>query len=248
MLSLKQQSNILMTFSAHIPNIITILNLLSGSIALLLLFEGQYLLSAIFVGTAAVFDFLDGMVAKLLNSKSLIGKELDSLADVISFGLVPAMFLYFLMKQSNIEFNEIGMWLPFLALAIGAFSALRLAKFNLDTRQTVSFIGMPTPANAILIISFCMVAFTGNTDHKIVQDLVNNIWIQAALVPLSCFLLVSEIPMFSLKFHKGIGFRKNAVRYSFLAITAISTLLWGWTGVTFSMLIYIIMSLVFKDK
>lgn len=237
-----------MTFSAHIPNIITILNLLCGSISLILLFDGQYLPSAIFVALAAVFDFLDGMVAKLLNSKSLIGKELDSLADVISFGLVPAMFLYFLMKQNQIETTDTGIYLPFFALFIAAFSALRLAKFNLDTRQTVSFIGMPTPANAILIISFCMVAFLSAEQEGVTQTIFHNIWIQLALIPVSCFLLVSEIPMFSLKFHKGLSFRKNAVRYSFLLIAAILTLTLGWTGITISMLIYIIMSLIFKEK
>lgn len=237
-----------MTFSAHIPNIITILNLISGSISLILLFDGQYFASAILIGLAAVFDFLDGMVAKLLNSKSLIGKELDSLADVISFGLAPSMFLYFLMNQSKLLSVNMGTYLPFLAIGIAAFSALRLAKFNLDTRQTVSFIGMPTPANAILVISFCMVAFTGVGNQSAIQNIVQNIWVQVALIPISCFLLISEVPMFSLKFTKGISFRKNAVKYSFLAIIALGTIFMGWTGIFISMLIYIIMSLIFKEQ
>lgn len=239
-----------MNLKSHIPNAVTLLNLISGALAIILLFNGYVVESALFIGLAAVFDFFDGFLAKLFNVKSLIGKELDSLADVISFGLAPAYFLYFLMSKNEFYSSSasIVQYLPFLALLIAAFSAFRLAKFNLDTRQTVSFLGLPTPANAVFIVSFCIVALKTNGTIPVIDQLTGNYLIQLAVIPLSSFLLISEVPMFSLKFNKGYGLNGNMIRYSFLFITLILILLLNWTGILLSMVVYVILSLLFVDK
>ena len=205
-----------MNIKSHIPNTITVFNLLCGSIAVILLFNGSLKGAALLVGLAAVFDFLDGFTAKLLNAKSLIGKELDSLADIVSFGLVPSLFLFVLIK-SELNFNGCfyNEAIPYLALAVTAFSALRLAKFNLDTRLTTSFIGLPVPAYAIFIISFVMVALYNDAPLPVLNQVASNIWVQLTVIAVSSFLLVSEIPMFAMKFSKGYGIKENNVRYSF---------------------------------
>ena len=146
----------------NIPNFITALNILCGSFSVVLAFEGYILWAAILIGIASIFDFMDGMAARMLNAYSELGKQLDSLADLISFGFAPSIILFVLMKKSlaidSISFNQYSeiafLAIPFL---IVVFSAIRLAKFNVDTRQTSSFIGLPTPANALLIASFPLI-------------------------------------------------------------------------------------------
>ena len=140
----------------HIPNTITSLNLFSGSIAIVMAFEGAYIWVVFWVIIAAIFDFFDGMAARLLNAYSDIGKELDSLADVVSFGVAPAVAVFTLLRNDIIYHESlifIQPYIPYLAFVIPIFSALRLAKFNIDERQTSSFIGLPTPANALFWIS-----------------------------------------------------------------------------------------------
>ncbi len=233
-----------MNFKSHIPNFITVLNLISGSFAVILLFRGFLTEAALFIGLAAVLDFLDGFVAKLLNAKSIIGKELDSLADVVSFGLVPALFLFLLMENSVREnASNLINAIPYIALAIAGFSALRLAKFNIDTRQTLSFLGLPTPANAILLISFVIVAF--NSKDSAIGILFSNTILQVIVVFISCYLLVSEIPMFSLKF-KTFGLKGNEIRYAFLLIAAALIIGLGWVGIFLTIIVYILMSLIFN--
>ncbi len=237
-----------MDFRVHIPNTFTILNLLAGSLSLLLLFKGAYTEAAVLILVASVFDFLDGFSAKLLNAKSLIGKELDSLADVVSFGLVPALFLYVVMSRNTLLMDDNYFVLPYFSLLIGAFSALRLAKFNVDTRQTVSFLGLPTPANAVLIISLSMITLTGENNIPIISSLVSNIWFQLAIIPISCYLLVSEIPMFALKFSKGYKFSNNKLRYTFMLFTVIATIFFQWTGIAISMVVYLLSSFITRNK
>ncbi len=234
-----------MNYKSHIPNFITLLNLLCGGLAVIFLFKGFILEAAMLVGLSAVFDFFDGLAAKLLNAKSLIGKELDSLADVISFGLVPSLFVFILMEK-NIA-DDASIWIkiiPYFSLTIAGFSALRLAKFNLDTRQSVYFIGFPTPANAILLISFSIVALLQS--DTILGNIFSNLYVQLLLIGITCFLLVSEIRMFALKF-KGLSFKANRIRYTFLLIALLLIVFLGWTGLVFSIFTYILMSLIFKE-
>ena len=215
----------------HIPNFITCLNLFSGCVAVLLAFKGNYEGAFIAVLLSAVFDFLDGLGARLLKSYSQMGKELDSLADVISFGMAPGAILFSLMTEMQI--NE---WFPYLAFLIPVFSALRLAKFNVDTRQTTSFLGLPVPANAI---------FWGGIVYSFSSWISSNVAILVILIAVSCYLLVSEVPMFSLKF-KNLSFKGNRIQYLFLIVCIILLVVFQQSA--FPMLIswYIILSVLVK--
>ena len=185
----------------HIPNFITCLNLFSGCVASYLAFKSNYEGAFIAILLAAVFDFMDGFAARLLKAYSAMGKELDSLADMISFGLAPGAIVFSLLTESGT--NE---WLPFAGFLIPVFSGLRLAKFNIDDRQTSSFLGLPVPANAI---------FWAGIVYSFSPFLTNNTWFFLILIGVFCFLLVSEIPMFSLKF-KNVSWKDNQNQYLFL--------------------------------
>ena len=185
----------------HIPNTITCLNLFSGSMAVYYAFLGNYELVFALVMLAAVFDFFDGFAARLLKAYSPMGKELDSLADMVSFGLAPGAVAFSLLRQT--AFPE---WLAFAGFIIPVFSALRLAKFNIDERQTTSFIGMPTPANAIFWVSAA---------YSYSLLMIENRWAILVLIVVMSGLLVAEIPMFSLKF-KNFKWQNNQLQYIFL--------------------------------
>lgn len=190
-----------MSVKKSIPNFITSLNLFSGCIATYLAFQGNYSWAFFFILLAAVFDFFDGFAARLLKAYSTIGKELDSLADVVSFGVAPGAMAFSVLQQS-----ELHIALPLAGFLIPVFSALRLAKFNIDDRQTSSFLGLPVPANAI---------FWGGAIYSYADFWIFQPWILCALVLLFCALLVSEIPMFSLKM-KNFSWKENNTRYIFL--------------------------------
>ena len=185
----------------HIPNFITCLNLFSGCVASYLAFKGNYEGAFIAILLAAVFDFMDGFAARLLKAYSAMGKELDSLADMISFGLAPGAIVFSFLTDSGT--NE---WLPFVGFLIPVFSGLRLAKFNIDDSQSSSFLGLPVPANAI---------FWAGLVYSFSPFLMNNVWFLFILIALFCFFLVSEIPMFSLKF-KNVSWKENQNQYLFL--------------------------------
>ena len=205
----------------HIPNTITCLNLISGCIATYWAFQGIYELALLFIVIGAVFDFFDGMVARLLHVSSPIGKELDSLADDITFGFAPSAIVFSFLKGMEAEADSslftLHSSLPFLAFIMAAFSALRLAKFNLDERQALGFIGLPTPANALFWGS--LVVGLGDS----IASLPYAEFIILVGVFISSWLLVSEIPMFALKF-KTWGWKGNEIKYIFL-ITCIPLLL-----------------------
>lgn len=197
----------------HIPNTITCLNLISGCIATYWAFHGIYELALLFIVIGAVFDFFDGMVARLLHVSSPIGKELDSLADDITFGFAPSAIVF----NYLCSFHNHFIVLPFLAFIMAAFSALRLAKFNLDERQAMGFIGLPTPANAL---------FWGSLIVGMGDSIASLPYIEYFLlvgVFISSWLLVAEIPMFALKF-KNWGWKGNEIKYVFL-ITCVPLLL-----------------------
>lgn len=193
----------------HIPNAITCCNLISGCIAIHFAFGYAYQLALLFICIGAVFDFFDGMSARLLGVSSPIGKELDSLADVVTFGVAPSAILFAFLSTNVSPTVGIGSYIPYVAFLIAAFSALRLAKFNLDTRQATSFIGLPTPANAL---------FWGSLIVGSGSWIATSLWAIMAmllLVLVACWAMVSEVPMFALKF-KHWGWRGNGLRYGFL--------------------------------
>ena len=201
----------------HIPNTITCCNLISGCIATYFAFAAAFELALLFIVLGAVFDFFDGMVARLLHVSSPIGKELDSLADDITFGFAPSAIL-FTWIGDNMAFGEpVFIIFPFMAFIMAAFSALRLAKFNLDERQALGFIGLPTPANAL----FWGALIVGGSDWLSDIPMAPFVVLLASFV--SSYLLVSEIPMFALKF-KTWGWKGNEVKYIFL-LTCIPMLL-----------------------
>lgn len=218
-------------FKKHIPNTITCCNLISGCIAIYFAFQGDYSLALLSIIIGAVFDFFDGMSARLLHVSSPIGKELDSLADVVTFGVAPSSIVF----EYLCSFHE-HLVIPFIAFVMAAFSALRLAKFNLDERQALGFIGMPTPANAL----FWGALIAGQGEN--IAALPYAEWVVLAGTFVSCYLLVSEIPMFALKF-KTWGFAGNEVKYIFI-LTCIPLLLLGLTGIAAIIAWYIVLSAI----
>lgn len=195
----------------HIPNTITCCNLVSGCVATAFAFGGQLGMAFLFIIIGAVFDFFDGMSARLLGVSSPVGKELDSLADDVTFGVAPATMVF-----STLCVLDYPSWLeplrpvlPFAAYVMAAFSALRLAKFNLDERQAMGFIGLPTPANALFWGSLLLGA------GALLESSPYMVFAILALVLLSSWVMVAEIPMFALKF-KHWGWRGNEVRYTFI--------------------------------
>ena len=239
----------------HIPNFITCLNIVSGSIAVLLAIKGDLSLAVIFIFAAAVFDFFDGMAARLFKAYSPIGKELDSLADLISFGLAPGMLMMVMLEYSlfgiNVRaenFATLSIWEIMsisAALLIPVTSALRLAKFNIDTRQTSSFIGLPTPANAILIAALALIIEHGRF------DIIDAFLLQPAVLLIitvgMSLLLVSELPMFSLKF-KNLSWKENQVRFIFLGTSAAFIIALDIYGIALAIIIFILISFILKLK
>lgn len=234
---------------------ITSLNFLSGCIAVLFAATGNLPAAAFFVFAGVVFDFFDGMAARLLKVQSEIGLQLDSLADVVSFGLAPAVVLYQLFNKSlfgtarNLSdtfFTEgwnagaVSYW-PLAGLIVGVATAFRLAKFNVDTRQTDSFIGLPSPANALLIMSLPLILEFQNSQYA--EDFILNKWILILLTFFSVYFLNAEIPMFSLKF-KSMDFKSNRIRYSFLIICLVLLAVLKFIAIPVIIGMYIFISVV----
>lgn len=207
-----------------IPNFITLLNLLSGCLGILATFYGQVHLAGYLIVLAAVFDFFDGFTARLLNAYSAIGKELDSLADLISFGLLPSVIVFHLMRESLglpmtlVPQEPLDLFLLAAPFSLVAFSALRLAKFNIDERQTTDFIGLPTPASALCIAALAVVRISQPDSFLI--PLIASPWSLILLVTFLSALMVSELPMFSLKL-KNLRPKENLHRLVFLSIALI---------------------------
>ena len=204
-----------MAIKKHIPNTITCCNLFSGCIACVMALQGCYTTALLFIVIGAVFDFFDGMVARLLKVSSPLGLQMDSLADDITFGLAPAAIVFSFLGTLSLPalLLPVAEFFPYTAFLIAVFSALRLAKFNIDTRQKSTFLGLPTPANALFWAS--LVVGYGDFIYGL-----NYGWLlMIGLVLLSCYLLVADIPMFSLKF-KYFAWRANKLRYSFLIASA----------------------------
>jgi CDP-diacylglycerol--serine O-phosphatidyltransferase len=217
----------------HIPNTITCCNLISGCIATYFAFQSDFSLALLFIVAGAVFDFFDGMVARLLHVSSPIGKELDSLADDITFGFAPSAIIFSYLNTFHIHIFII----PFLAFVMAAFSALRLAKFNLDERQALGFIGLPTPANAL----FWGALIVGLQEYAISFEGLE--WIILGGTFLSCYLLIAEIPMFALKF-KHWGWKGNEIKYIFVLSCIPLLLFLGVSGFAAIIAWYVILSMI----
>lgn len=232
----------------HIPNLITSMNVTSGTLAIFLAIYGHLELAALLIILAMVFDFFDGLTARLLHVKSEMGKELDSLADVVSFGIAPTILAHFLILNvlPGAEISYFTEWTLsekiffFSPLVIPAFSAYRLAKFNLDVRQTSSFIGMPTPANALFWV--CLV-FGAAYTPEIYNYLFGNVYALGICALIFSVLLISELPMFSLKI-SGFGWRENKTSYMYFACLILLLCIWGKAVIVFMIPLYLLFNLV----
>jgi len=220
----------------HIPNMITCLNLISGCIATYFAFQSDYSMALLFIVIGAMFDFFDGMTARLLHVSSPIGKELDSLADDITFGFAPSAIVFSFLCSFHIHLP----FIPFLAFIMAAFSALRLAKFNLDERQALGFIGLPTPANALFWGSLIV----GLESYPYFEGME---WAILVGTFISCWLLVAEIPMFALKF-KTWGWKGNEIKYIFLLTCIPLLLLLRVSGLAAIIAWYVILSVINNYK
>ncbi|MCJ8165647.1 CDP-alcohol phosphatidyltransferase family protein [Pontibacter sp. E15-1] len=229
----------------HIPNAITCLNLFSGCLALYFAFQDQLVYTAYLVGIAAVFDFLDGMLARVLKAYSEIGKQLDSLADMVSFGVVPGTVMFMLLQRADASVLGIPSdILPFFGFLITIFSALRLAKFNIDTRQTTSFIGLPTPACTIFVASLPLILQYGGLLH---YEIILNPLVLLALTVLLSFLLVAELPLFALKF-TNLRWQDNSMRFIFLGLSVILVALLKFAAIPLIIVLYILLSIIKKTS
>jgi len=261
-----------MAIKHYIPNSLTCANLLCGCIGIKFAYEGYLIWTAYLIGAALVFDFLDGFTARLLKVTSPIGKDLDSLADMVTFGVLPGVIMFQLMAVAINDMGSQNLFSlsPFTAFLISIFSALRLAKFNNDLRQSDSFIGVPTPAITMLIASFPLImnnplvhepnSLTAYPPISIVNEAVSftpnfadqlfsNIYVLIAISIVASFLLVAELPLFALKF-KNFNWNDNKLRYTFLIACMVLLIIFKFAAIPLIIILYIGLSVVnnFTEK
>lgn len=243
----------------QIPNTITSLNLLCGCVAIFFAVSGDLVTASFFAISGIFFDFFDGLLARVLKVQSRVGLELDSLADVVTSGVVPAIVMVQLLSQAvtgkyivATEIMTLGdnstsilHYLPFTGLLIAIASAYRLAKFNVDTRQSTSFIGLPTPANTLLIISLPLILHFQYSEMA--ENIILNKWSLLALTVLSCILLNSELKLFGLKY-KSWDFKKNIVRYIYLIMSVVLLCSLQFIAIPMVIVLYIGISLFWKGN
>lgn len=230
---------------AFVPNFITLLNLLSGGIAVIFAVKGDLSTAALFVFFGIFFDFFDGFLARKLNVSSEMGLQLDSLADLVTSGLVPALVLVNLIELSILPSQDANYFLPYLGLLVLLCSAYRLAKFNISTEQPHFFIGLPTPANALLIMSLPLILDYQNSDSY--NALILNPFFLVVVTLLSSFLLNAPVRLIALKF-KTWNFSENASKYILFIFSLAALIFFKFAGIPLIIIFYIILSLVNPPK
>jgi len=230
---------------AFVPNFITLLNLLSGGIAVIFAVKGDLSTAALFVFFGIFFDFFDGFLARKLNVSSEMGLQLDSLADLVTSGLAPALVLVNLIELSILPSQDANCFLPYLGLLVLLCSAYRLAKFNISNEQSQFFIGLPTPANALLIMSLPLVLDYQNSDSY--NALILNPFFLVVVTLLSSFLLNAPVKLIALKF-KTWNFSENASKYILIIFSLVGLILFKFAGIPLIIIFYIIISLVNPPK
>lgn len=238
-----------MIFKKHLPNLFTFLNLSAGLVGILFALENQLIAAAIMVLMGIFFDFFDGFFARILKVTSELGKQLDSLADIVTSGVVPGLIIFQLLKQQTIFWGgndvmnmlQAGNYLPFIGLLIPLASAYRLANFNIDERQTTSFIGLPTPANALLIVSLPLII--AYSQHAELVALIQQPYFLIGLTLLGAVLLNAEIPLFALKF-KTYGFKENRIKYLFLILIAVLVSWLQFIAIPLIIVLYVLLSVL----
>ena len=241
-----------MNFKKHLPNAITMCNLFSGCIAVFYAVIGRLDYAALFVVLGIVFDFFDGFAARILKVQGELGKQLDSLADMITSGLVPGIVLFQLLLRASSNHEVPSLFqlasfeiLPFLGLIVTLASAYRLANFNIDTRQATSFIGLPTPANTLLIVSLPLII--QYSDASWLVTLLQNQFALVVLVFLSAYFLNADIPLFALKF-KSFTWKDNSYKYVFLGFSIILLFAFQYAAIPLVILSYMVFSMGYNYK
>jgi len=242
-----------MKFKYYIPNFVTLLNLACGVLSVMAMLKEQVLWASAWIFIAAVFDFLDGTLARMLDARSELGKQLDSLADVVSFGVAPGIIVFSLLSANCAgSCNALDRMhiTPYFALLIPICSAYRLGKFNLDLRQETNFIGLPTPANAIFFASIPLVIFLQPQMHSLIQldffvDFFSNTRVLAILTVFFSYLLVSEFKIFSIKV-KTLGWAENKKTFILLILSVILLVLFSLNALPVIIVLYLLLSLGFQ--
>ena len=231
-----------MNIKKHIPNLITLLNLFSGCIALVFAFNQDFEMAFYFVSLGIFLDFFDGFFARLFHVSSPLGLQLDSLADMVTSGVVPGLVMFQMMiSHASTAVEGHLQFFPYLGFIITLGSCYRLANFNIDTRQTDSFIGLPTPANALFILSLPLVLQSTNSLFMI--ELLSNQWFLLVITLLSAYMLNAEIPLFSLKIKK-FSLKENALQIVFLASSFLLLVFLQYFGIPLLILLYVLLSIV----
>ncbi len=229
-----------MTIKKHIPNLITLLNLFCGCIALVFASQSNFEMAFYFVFLGIFFDFFDGFFARLLKVSSPLGLQLDSLADMVTSGVVPGYVMFVLLQKcQNPAFPNL--FLPYMGFIITLGSCYRLANFNIDTRQTDSFIGLPTPANTLFIISLPLIL--KHSDSLALLEMLSNQWFLMLIAVFSAFILNAEIPLFSLKI-KDVRFKKNALPICFILFSVLLIAFFQYLGIPLIIIAYVLLSVV----
>lgn len=234
-----------MAITRHIPNLLTLLNLICGTLSILSFAQGNIETAGLFVFAAAVFDFLDGFAARILKAYSGTGADLDSLADVVSFGVAPGMILYYLISISHGRpIAHLGSFdlAPLIAFFVPAFTALRLARFNNDPLQTEHFRGLPSPASGLFIASLPLVRQQLYESQSLTYMVFTNAYFLMGIAAILSVLMVSNLPLFGLKF-RNFGLRGNEIRYFFLIVSAVLIVFFQFLAIPFIIGIYLILSL-----
>ena len=231
------------SWRSFIPNLLTLANLACGLLALLAIFNEDYLTAAGLMVASLLFDFLDGLTARALGVSSPLGVQLDSLADLVSFGVSPGFLMFHVILGKSLP--DQPEWLPFTALAIPLLSAWRLAVFNLDHRQTSNFIGLPTPANAIMIFSVAL--FPTYASNEVLENFLSDPLVLSLISLVSAVLQVAPFPLQSLKFKK-FGWRGNEGRIILLVGILLLLLIFGSTALLFIIPLYLLISIIFKPQ
>jgi CDP-diacylglycerol--serine O-phosphatidyltransferase len=226
-----------MGIKRHIPNLITLLNLFCGCIAIVFASQANFEMAFYFVCGGIFLDFFDGFFARLFKVSSPLGLQLDSLADMVTSGVTPGFVMYFMMSNNN----DVASWFPYLGFLITLGSCYRLANFNIDTRQTDSFIGLPTPANALFILSLPLVL--QYSDSMFLLELLVNPWVLLSISIFSAFMLNAEIPLFSLKIKK-VGFKGNELPILFLLYSVLMIVFFTYSALPQIILSYILLSVI----
>ncbi|WP_087562884.1 phosphatidylcholine/phosphatidylserine synthase [Polaribacter sp. SA4-10] len=236
-----------MNIKKHIPNLLTLGNLLSGTIATIFAVEGDFVFAGLFVVLGIIFDFLDGFVARILKVSGELGKQLDSLADMVTSGVVPGIIMFQLLKNRTEEIGDFSSdlnlqhYLPYLGLLLTLAACYRLAKFNIDTRQSDSFIGLPTPAMSLFVISLPLIVAYSN--YSIITDLVQNNYFLITVTLILTYLMNAELPLFSLKF-KDYSFKNNVMKYFFLITAIVLIIILKYISIPLIIVFYVLLSVI----